>query len=568
MSAVAEYTLVIRNGTVVDGSGGAPYRADVGVVGDRIATIGRIGERGETEIDAEGHVVTPGFVDGHTHMDAQVFWDPLGTSSCFHGVTSVVMGNCGFTLAPSRPDARELVVQNLERAEDIPAESLAIGIDWSWEHFAGYLDALERLPKGINYAAYVGHSALRSWAMGDRAFEDQATADDLAMMQTELEDALGAGAVGLTTSRSGNHLMTDGRPVASRIAPWDEVVALVTAMAAAGGGVFELANESAMSSPDPEVRAESMGRLHDLAVASRVATTFGVTTFGDSNRWKELLALLDRTASAGGRMLGQSSSREQGVMYSFRTWLPFDEMDGWHDVRSRPLAEQEAALRDPDTRRRLVDAARDGTFSLGGGPPRRPDYEHIQVVRQTVVPNPSVAAVAAERGVEPVEVIIDLGLESGFDQFFLFVTGNADADDVRTILEHPHTVMTFSDSGAHVSQIINSSLHTHLLSYWVRERQAFTLEEAVRMITLAPAAAWGFADRGLVREGFVADLNVFDPVRVAPDLPTVVHDLPGGATRLLQTATGFLATVVGGEAVLRHGEPTGALPGRVLRRRR
>jgi N-acyl-D-amino-acid deacylase len=565
---MAEYTLVVRNGTVVDGSGLAAYRADVGVIGDRIATVGRIRERGDQEIDAEGHVVTPGFVDGHTHMDAQVFWDPLGTSSCFHGVTSVVMGNCGFTLAPSKPDARALVVQNLERAEDIPAESLAIGIDWSWEHFAGYLDALERLPKGINYAAYVGHSALRSWAMGERAFTEEADADDLALMRAELEDALAAGAVGFTTSRSGNHLMTDGRPVASRVASWDEVVALVSATADAGGGVFELANESAMSSPDPEVRAESMGRLLELAVTTGVPTTFGVTTFGDVNRWTELLALLDRAAAAGGRMLGQSSSREQGVMYSFRTWLPFDDMAVWREVRARPLAEQEAALRDPDTRRRLVEAARDGTFSLGGGPQRRPDYDRIQVVHQAVVPNPSLAAVAAERGVEPVEVVIDLALETGFDQFFLFVTGNADAEHVRTILEHPHTVMTFSDSGAHVSQIINSSLHTHLLSYWVRERQAFTLEEAVRMITLAPATAWGFADRGLVREGFVADLNVFDPVRVAPDLPTVTADLPGGATRLRQTATGFLATIVGGEVVLRDREPTGVLPGRVLRRRR
>jgi N-acyl-D-aspartate/D-glutamate deacylase len=562
------YSLVVRNGTLVDGTGLPPYRADVGVQGGRIAAIGRIRERGAEEIDAEGHVVTPGFVDAHTHLDAQLFWDPLATSSCWHGVTTAVVGNCGFTLAPSKDGERELVLRNLERAEDIPAESMAAGVPWGWERFAEFLDALDAIPKAVNVAAYLGHSALRTWAMGERAFDEPASDDDLKLMASEVVDAMRAGAVGFSTSRSGNHRTSDDRPVASRVATWDEVVALAGELARSGGGIFQLANESAMASADPDARAESMARLRELAVSTGVPTTFGVTTFGDPRRWRELLELIDETAAAGGRMFGQSSGRESGVLYSFQTWLPYDEMPVWRDVRRLPLAEQLGALRDPATRQRLVEAARDGTYSLGGGPQRPVDYDRIFAVEQMVRPNPSIADLAAARGVEPVDVVIDLAVESELAQFFAFVTGNADPSDVATILRHPRTVMTFSDSGAHVSQLINASLPTHLLAYWTREQELFTIERAVQMLTLVPATAWGFSDRGLVREGFVADLNVLDPTRVAPDLPKVAVDFPGGAKRLTQTATGFLATVVGGEVVLRNGEHTGVHPGVLIRRRR
>ncbi len=230
------YSLVVRNGTLVDGTGLAPYRADVGVRGDRIVAIGRIRERGAEEINAEGHVVTPGFIDAHTHLDAQLFWDPLATSSCWHGVTTAVVGNCGFTLAPSKDGERELVLRNLERAEDIPAESMAAGVPWGWERFAEFLDALDTIPKAVNVAAYLGHSALRTWAMGERAFDEAASDDDLKLMADELVDAMQAGAVGFSTSRSGNHRTSDDRPVASRIATWDEIVALVGELARCGGG--------------------------------------------------------------------------------------------------------------------------------------------------------------------------------------------------------------------------------------------------------------------------------------------------------------------------------------------
>src|SRR5262245_28310981 len=246
------YDLVIRGGTVVDGTGLPGYRADVGIVGDRIAAIGRLVGPAREVVDAEGRVVAPGFVDGHTHMDAQVCWDPLGTCSSYHGVTSVLMGNCGFTLAPARAAERHLVVRNLERAEDIAAEAMAAGIDWTWETFPEYLDTLERAPKGINYAAQIGHSALRTWAMGERAFTDAAGPDELRTMERELRDALRAGAIGFTTSRTPNHQTADDRPVASRLADWDEVCRLVGVLGDAGAGMFEIAQEPAARAREPE----------------------------------------------------------------------------------------------------------------------------------------------------------------------------------------------------------------------------------------------------------------------------------------------------------------------------
>jgi N-acyl-D-amino-acid deacylase len=319
------YDLVIRGGTVVDGSDLPRYRGDVAVAGGRIARIGRIRERGREEIDARDAVVAPGFIDGHTHMDAQVAWDPLGTCSCWHGVTTVVMGNCGFTLAPCRPDERHLVLRNLERAEDIPAEAMRAGIEWSWESYGQYLDAVERWPKGINYAGYVGHSALRTYAMGERAFSEPATAGDLAAMKRELADALGAGAMGFTTSRTRNHETADRKPVASRIASWDEVRELVGVMGDLGAGIFEIAGED--TGRDPDRIRDYLGRLRALAVETGVPVTWGMFSMRAApGFWRPYFELLDDTAQAGGRMFAQVHSRALSVLLSFETRLPFDRL--------------------------------------------------------------------------------------------------------------------------------------------------------------------------------------------------------------------------------------------------
>ena len=560
------YDLVIRGGTVVDGSGLDAFRADVGVSAGVVASLGRIRERGRREIDAEGQVVTPGFIDGHTHLDAQLFWDPLAGSSGWQGVTTVVMGNCGFTLAPARAQERALVVRNLERAEDIDGAALEAGIDWSWETFPEFLDTVERLPKTVNCAANVGHSALRTWAMGERAFEQPGDADDLERMQRQLEASLRAGAVGLTTSRNENHETSDDRPVASRLAPWEELRQLVGRMGELGAGLLEIAPEGpgALEGLSPERVFE---RIASLAVETRVPLTFGLIATRPGGL--ELLDWIDSTAARGGRLIGQTHCRGISVLMSFKSRLPFDVLPEWRGIRGLPVGEQRAALSRPEVREHLVRAAESGDYAAWrgvGAVPRAPDFDGIRVYQRGLPPNPTVREVAQARGAHPVETMIDLGLESDFEQ--LFIQSSRFPQDEETLLaalRHPRTVMTFSDSGAHLSQIADASIHTHLLGHWVRERQEISLEEAVRMLTLVPARVWGFTDRGLVREGMAADLNVFDPERVAPEVPVLRGDLPGGGLRLLQKAVGFRATVVNGEVTLDEGEPTGARPGRLLR---
>ena len=562
------FDLVVKNGTVIDGSGLPRFRADVGVRGGRIVSIGRIRERAREVIDADGHVVAPGFVDGHTHMDAQIFWDPYGTCSCWHGITSVVMGNCGFTLAPCSSKDKHLVIRNLERAEDISAEAMDAGIEWSWTTYREFLDTLERLPKGINYSGYLGHSALRTYVMGERAFEAGATEDDVRAMEAELRDAIEAGAMGFTTSRSPSHETPDRRPVASRMASWDEVRRLVGVMADLNAGIFEIAGEGVdRSTGGEDARRDYHRRLRELAVETGRPVTFGL--FGRKDApgiWREYVRLIDETATAGGRMFAQVHSRALSAILSFKTQTPFDKLPVWREIRRLPLAEQRERLSDKSLRPQLVEAARAKFDGKPLGTEARPAvFDWLFVMDNVHGPHRSVAEAARQRGCDPVEAMIDIALERDFDAFFFQPIANEDQDVALELMRYRHAVVTFSDSGAHVSQLMDSSLQTHLLAHWVREKHAFTLEEAVRMLTLVPATYWGFADRGLIREGLAADLVVFDPDTIAAEMPEVVNDLPAGAKRLVQRCRGIAATVVNGETVLRDGKPTGALPGRLLR---
>lgn len=561
-----QYDLIIRNGTVIDGSGLPRFRADVGIVGGKIAAIGRLRDGAREVIEAEGHVVSPGIIDAHTHMDAQVFWDPIGTCSCWHGITSVVMGNCGFSLAPCAEKDKHLVMRNLERAEDIAPEAMEAGIKWSWETFAQYLDAVDRVPKGINYAAYIGHSALRTYVMGERAFTDEASAEELQSMKREVRDAVRAGAIGFTTSRTLNHQTPDGQPVASRIANWEEVRQLVGVMGELNAGVFEIAGEN--TGMDSQRIRDYLGRLKALAVDTGAPVTFGMFSSRRApDYWRPYFDLADETAAAGGRMFIQVHSRSLNVVLSFETVMPFDRLPVWREIRKLPLAEQEAALRSPDIRRKLVEAAHQHSHEGGavGAEPRAANFKWLFVMDQPNPPHRSIAEIADELKQDPVDVIIDLALSRHLKQFFLQPLANENQDHVLEMMRHPRSVVTFSDSGAHVSQIMDSSLQTHMLSHWVREKQAFTLEQALRMLTFVPASHWGLSGRGLLREGWAADVIVFNPDTIAPLLPELAHDLPAGARRLRQKATGLLATVVNGEVLLRNGEHTGATPGRLLR---
>jgi N-acyl-D-aspartate/D-glutamate deacylase len=563
--------LLIRNGTIVDGSGAARYRGDVGIEGERIVEIGRIRSSAARTIDADGLIVAPGFIDGHTHMDAQVAWDPIGSCSCWHGVTTVIMGNCGFGLAPCKPDAREWFARCLTAVEDIPTEAMMAGIDWTWETYPQYLATVDRLPKAINYGAYIPHSALRMYVMGERALTETATEDDLARMATAVQEAIRSGAMGFSSSRATTHITPDGTPVASRIADWSELDRLVGAMADLNAGIFQVGPDISGG----EAQRRFLARLKQLAVRAGRPVMFGTIASrqGDApNPWTYQLQYLDECAAAGARIWGQATTRSINAIFSLKSYLPFDVLPAWQRLRHLPLAEQRRRLAEPTTRRELIAAEegmkpRDNVLQGGGAAttdPRKPDYANLYAMRGVDWDDPTIAELAAQRGKHPVEVIIDLALERE-DQVFVQPLVNEDPEQVLGMLRHPRTLATFSDSGAHVCQEMGSSLQTHLLSYWVRGKRAFTLEEAVRKLTFDNASAWELRDRGLVRTGYQADLVLFDEDRVRPAMPTVETDLPGGARRLVQKAEGIAATVVNGEITLENGTPTGARPGRLLR---
>ena len=511
--------LVIKNGTVVDGSGGPRYRADVGVKGARIVEIGRISAPAERTVDADGLIVAPGFIDGHTHMDAQVAWDPLGSCSCWHGVTTVVMGNCGFALAPCKPADREWFARCLTAVEDIPTE------------------------------------------------------DDLKAMAHAVEEAVRCGAIGFSTSRATTHVTPDGTPVASRIADWHEIDVLVGAMGRLDAGIFQIG-------PDISGGAAQrvfLDRMRKVALETGRPVMFGMlaTKQGlDPNPWDYQLRWMDETVALGGRAWGQATTRSINAVFSLKSYLPFDLLPEWQEIRALPLAEQKARLRDPEVRRRLIAAeARmkpKGTELQGGGAattdPKKPDYDNLFPMLDIDWDDPSVGELSRRQNRHPVEVIIDLCLEDD-NRVLVQPLVNESPADVLGLLKHPRTLATFSDSGAHVCQEMGSSLQTHLLSYWVRKRQQFTLEQAVRMLTFDNASAWELPDRGLVRTGYIADFVVFDADRIRPRLPTVEQDLPGGARRLVQKADGIAATVVNGAVALEHGDWTGATAGRVLKGR-
>ena len=560
------YDLLVKNGTVIDGSGSPGYRADVGVVDGKIAAIGRINESAKQTIDADGHIVSPGFVDGHTHMDAQIFWDPIGSCSCYHGVTSVVMGNCGFTLAPCKQEDADMVFRNLERAEDLSRDAMLEGIDWCWETFPEFLDVIDELPKGINYAGYIGHSALRTYVMGERAFSDAAGEDDVRSMQGLVKQAVQAGAIGFSTSRTFNHLTADDRPVASRIAEWNEVRAIVNAVGETGKGLFEIAGEA--PGRDPERIAEYHGRLRDLAVESGVPQTWGMFSVRAApDLWRPYFDLLDETAAAGGRMFAQVHSRALSSLLSFESNTPFDNWEYWFEFRQLPLAEQAAKMRNPEIKAKLIEiASREYTGPrIVGAEARPPEWDYIYPMDDMIYDKPSMAEIARGKGLHPVELMIDMALERDLKMFFRQPIANEDQAQVLDMMKHPRSVITFSDSGAHVSQIMDSSLQTHLLSYWVREKQAMTLEDAIKQITYNTATMWGLHDRGLLREGMAADLVVFDADTIGAKMPEVVNDLPASAKRLKQTADGILNTVVNGEILLTNNDHSGAAPGQLLR---
>jgi N-acyl-D-aspartate/D-glutamate deacylase len=562
---MAEHDVVIRGGTVVDGTGAAATTADVAVSDGAITEVGAVPGKGRREIDADGLLVTPGWVDIHTHYDGQVTWDPEVTPSSWHGVTTVVMGNCGVGFAPVRPGGEDFLIELMEGVEDIPGTALHEGISWGWESFADYLDALDATPRVLDVAAQVPHAAVRAYVMGERA-HDEPTAEDIAAMARIVEDALRAGAVGFTTSRTILHSSRHGL-VPGTQAPHDELYALADAVGAAGHGVLEIIDD-----------AFSAGGSHDqlIELARRAGTvTYTLAQAGFApEAYRTALELAEADLAAGRRIVPQVSDRPTGMLFGLQSSLhPFTTHPTYRAMAGLPLAERVAKLADHDVRAALLAEEPytrnkiavglmqrfDQMFPLGDPP----DYEPH--------PSTSVAAVAATTGRRPEEVVLDWLLErDGRALLFAPLASYADGDHeaIRTMMTHPATVLGLSDGGAHCGLICDASMPTYLLTHWVRDRNRgdrLPIEHAVHLQTGRTAAVYGMTDRGTLEPGKRADVNVVDLDGLRLHEPEMVFDLPADGRRLVQRVDGYVATLVKGEVTFESGEPTGARPGRLVR---
>lgn len=560
------HDLLLRGGTVVDGTGAPAFAADVAIDGDRIAAIGRgLGAARET-LDVSGRLVTPGFVDLHTHLDAQIGWDPLGTSSCWHGVTSLVMGNCGVTFAPVRPRDHRWLAELMESVEDIPAETILSGLPWDWETYGEYLDSLARRPLGVNVGGMVGHCALRWHAMGERSLDTEAepSADELAAMCGLVDEAIAAGALGFSTSRTLRHRTSDGRFVPGTFAKGEELVALTGVLGRRGRGVIGVSPRFDGEGPAiPRVESE-LAWMAEASARSGRPLTFNLTqTTEQGDHWMRAIALAEEANSRGARIRPQTTSRGIGVIFSLAHHTPFDRTPAWQKLSGLRLGEKLAALRDPERRAALV--------ADGAGGPSRETLQRFFVLRPETGarydpdPSRSLAAEAERRGVSPAEAYLDLCLETEGRVILNWPVLNHDFGAISRMLTTPVVLMGLADSGAHVGQILDASQPTFFLSYWVRERQLMGLEEGIRRITSDTARFAGLEGRGVLAPGAFADVNVIDWEALALPLPEYVNDFPGGAGRFVQGASGFDLTLVNGRKFLQRGQHTGALAGRVLR---
>ncbi len=561
------HDLVIHSGTVVDGTGGAPRRADVAVDGDRIVAVGPDLGSATRRVDAEGCLVTPGWVDPHTHYDAQVTWDAEVSPSGWHGVTTAVIGNCGVGFAPARPADRSGLIRLMEGVEDIPGPVLEAGLRWDWESFADYLDALDRTPRTVDIAAQLPHGAVRSYVMGERAVAEAATDDDIAAMFALVRDGLRAGAVGFTTSRTPVHRSADGNPVPGTNATAKELLVIGAALRDAGTGVFGVATDFA----DEAAEFQWMTEVSQL---SGRPVTFAVVQGNDDTKgWQRQLLGAARARAAGAQLVPQIAGRPTGILMGLEsTAHPFFRNRAYAEIADLPLAARVERMRDPAVRRRILEepppprgyanlyaTAFHRLFPLGDPPDYEPPAER------------SVAAIAARRGEAANAVAYDLLLgNGGHDLLYFPLLGYADGDceAIRVMLEDPNALLGLGDGGAHCGFVCDASQPTFMLTHWARDRNRgprLPVERVVRMLTRDPAELFGFRDRGVLAPGRRADLNVidFDHLQLRP--PEMVHDLPAGGRRLIQRAVGYRATLLAGSLTYDHGIPTGARPGRVLR---
>ena len=567
------HDLVIRGGTVVDGTGAPRRTADVAVDGGRISAVGSLaGAAARRTLDADGLVVTPGVVDVHTHYDGQVTWDPFLTPSAWHGVTTVVMGNCGVGFAPVRPGSEAWLVQLMEGVEDIPGTALTEGITWGWETFPEYLDAVERLPHTVDVGTQVPHGAVRAYVMGDRgARNEAATADDIAAMAGLVEQGIEAGALGFSTSRTIVHRAVDGEPVPGTFAAEDELFGIGRVLARLGRGVFELAPAGAMGE-DLAAPEREVAWMRRLSAEIHRPVSFALLQVNNApDLWRDILRLAREATAEGADLRPQVAGRALNILLGFQTFHPFRNRPSYQAIADLPLAERITHLRKDEVRQSILaeGGADDPLLAMiGGGSTARmfplgepPDYEPT--------PDKSVAAIAAREGRPEEEVLYDLMLRHDGRELVLFTLGgysHGNLDDMREMLLHPNAALGLSDGGAHCGAICDASAPTFMLSHWARDRvDGLPLELVVKRMTSDTARLYGLEDRGVIGAGYRADLNLVDLENLNLRLPEMVFDLPGGARRLIQRADGWKATICGGETTLEDGEHTDARPGRLVR---
>ncbi|WP_420626377.1 N-acyl-D-amino-acid deacylase family protein [Candidatus Poriferisodalis sp.] len=564
---------VIRGGLVVDGTGADAKVADVAIDGERITAVGEVPDSGRTEIDAAGKVVTPGFVDIHTHLDAQLAWDPIGSSSCWHGVTSVVMGNCGVTFAPVKTSDIEYIAEVMESVEDIPKQSIMQGLPWDWRSYGEYLSFLDGIGKGINVGGMVGHVAVRWHTMGPDSLEEHpASQSQVAAMCELVDEAMGSGALGFSTSRTLLHRTPDGRPIPGTFADDNELYAFGDVLGRHGRGVFESAPRFEAAGPDFAGGRHEIEVLGEITRRSGQPCTFGLVYSARKPEMSDLVLgyVADQNA-AGANLRPQTTCRAIGVVLGIQHRTPWDRAgDTWRSLRHLSVAERLAAIRDPATRAALVAEANSSDENSTGMANSLVDLSRLYLLdavnpNYRIGPDDTLDAQAAAAGVSPVELFLDATDRSDGTVMLSLPVLNQDFDAIERLLSHPSIVMGLADAGAHVGQIMDSSQPTFFLSHWVRDNGFFSLPEGVRRITSDTADLFGLADRGRLESGRFADVNIIDLDRLSLSGPQYVYDFPGGAGRYIQRGAGYEATLVNGQMFMRDGEHTGALAGRTLR---
>jgi len=566
------YDLIIRGGLVVDGTGAPGRVADVAVSDGRIVEVGDVAGDAAEVLDATGLLVTPGYVDTHTHYDGQATWDDRLTPSSWHGVTTAVVGNCGVGFAPVRPADREWLIQLMEGVEDIPGTALHEGIRWSWETFPEYLDALEQTPRAVDIAAHLPHGALRTYVMGERGADDElATDDDIARMAALAEEATRAGAVGFSTNRLPSHRAKDGRSLPGTAAADEELFAIARGVAAGGGGVIQSTSAEGIGEVPGGYRIE-VDRLTRISLDTGLPTTMSLSQNEVTpDLWREVLDWVHTSTEAGATVVPQFAGRPLGLLLGFSTRHQFEGRPSYAEIADLPLAERVAALAEPE--RRAAILAEPSATGLGGFISQMghklfplndpPNYEPAA--------EDALGLAAEQQGRSLDDVCYDTYLQRNGRQLVLFTLNGyayCNTEHIKAMIEDSTTMLGLADGGAHCSLICDASVYTSMLAYWTRDRGSGTvpIELAVSKMTSIPAALYGFGDRGVIEPGRRADLNVIDLDHLQLLPPEVAHDLPTGAPRVVQRATGYVRTFVAGQAVTENDQDTGARPGRLVRR--